>query len=146
MTARARPGPRDRGQAVPLMAAMLLLAMGAVVVTIEIGRLLNESAAARTAADAAALAGAADGPDGPDGATAIAVANGAVLLSYEEEPADDSDALLVTVTVQVGRTSRTARAERQVEWAASEQEAERIGRDLPTKSAGVERGRGPSGP
>ena len=143
MTARARPGPRDRGQAVPLMAAMLLLAMGAVVVTIEIGRLLNESAAARTAADAAALAGAADGPDG---ATAIAVANGAVLLSYEEEPADDSDALLVTVTVQVGRTSRTARAERQVEWAASEQEAERIGRDLPTKSAGVERGRGPSGP
>ena len=127
----------------PLMAAMLLLAMGAVVVTIEIGRLLNESAAARTAADAAALAGAADGPDG---ATAIAVANGAVLLSYEEEPADDSDALLVTVTVQVGRTSRTARAERQVEWAASEQEAERIGRDLPTKSAGVERGRGPSGP
>ena len=117
MTVRAWPGPRDRGQAVPLMAAMLLLAMGAVVVTIEIGRLLNESAAARTAADAAALAGAADGPDG---AAAIAAANGAVLLSYEEEPADDSDALLVTVTVQVGRTSRTARAERQVEWAAPE--------------------------
>ena len=118
MTARARPGPRDRGQAVPLMAAMLLLAMGAVVAMIEIGRLLNESAAARTAADAAALAGAADGPDG---AASIAVANGAVLLSYEEEePADDSDALLVTVTVQVGRSSRTARAERQVEWTAPE--------------------------
>ena len=121
MTARARPGPRDRGQAVPLMAAMLLLTMGAVVVTIEIGRLLNESAAAHTAADAAALAGAADGPDGPDGAASIAAANGAVLLSYEEEePADGSDALLVTVTVQVGRTSRTARAERQVEWTAPE--------------------------
>ena len=102
----------------PLMAAMLLLAMGAVVVTIEIGRLLNESAAARTAADAAALAGAADGPDE---AASIAAANGAVLLSYEEEePAGDSDVLLVTVTVQVGRTSRTARAERLVEWAAPE--------------------------
>ena len=114
MTARARLGPRDRGQAVPLMAAMLLLAMGAVVAMIEIGRLLNESAAARTAADAAALAGAAGGPDG-------AAANGAVLLTYEEEePADGSDALLVTVTVQVGRTSRTARAERQVEWTAPE--------------------------
>ena len=114
MTARARLGPRDRGQAVSLMAAMLLLAMGAVVAMIEIGRLLNESAAARTAADAAALAGAADGPDG-------AAANGAVLLTYEEEePADGSDALLVTVTVQVGRTSRTARAERQVEWTAPE--------------------------
>ena len=119
MTARARPGPRDRGQAVPLMAAMLLLAMGAVVATIEIGRLLNESATARTAADAAALAGAADGPDG---AASIAAANGAVLLSYEEEeePVDDSDVLLVTVTVQVGRTSRTARAERLVEWTAPE--------------------------
>ena len=118
MTARARPGPRDRGQAVPLMAAMLLLAMGAVVVTIEIGRLLNESAAARTAADAAALAGAADGSDE---AASIAAANGAILLSYEEEePADGSDALLVTVTVQVGRASRTARAERQVEWTAPE--------------------------
>ena len=116
MTARARPGPRDRGQAVPLMAAMLFLAMGAVVAMIEIGRLLNESAAARTAADAAALAGAADGPDG---AASIAAANGAVLLSYdEEEPVDDSDAVLVTVTVQVGRASRAARAERLVEWTA----------------------------
>ena len=118
MTARARPEPWDRGQVVPLMTAMLLVAMIAVVATIEIGRLLYESAAARTAADAAALAGAAAGPDA---AASIAAANGGVLLSYdEEEPADGSDSLLVTVAVQVGRASQTARAERQVEWTAPE--------------------------
>ena len=116
MTARAKPGPWDRGQAVPLMAALLLVAMGAVVATIEVGRVLNESAAARTAADAAALAGAAAGPDA---AASIAAANGGVLLSYdEEEPADGSDALLVTVAVRVGRASQTARAESDVEWTA----------------------------
>ena len=102
----------------PLMAAVLLLAMGAVIATIEIGRLLNESASARTAADAAALAGAAAGPDE---AASIAAANGGVLLSYdEEEPTDGSDGLLVTVAVQVGRASQTARAERQLEWTAPE--------------------------
>ena len=114
MTARARPEPRDRGQAVPVMAAMLLVAMGAVVATIEIGKLLNESAAARTAADAAALAGAAEGRDA---AESMATTNGGVLLSYdEEESADGADALLVSVTVRVGRASQAARAERQVEW------------------------------
>ena len=114
MTARAEPEPWDRGQTVPLMAVMLVLAMGAVVAVIEVGRLLNESAAARTAADAAALAGAADGPGA---AASIAAANGGVLLSYaEEEPVDDPDILLVTVSVQVGRASQTARAERLAEW------------------------------
>ena len=97
-----------------MMAVLLLLAMGVVVAMIEIGRLLNESAAARTAADAAALAGAAAGPDA---AAAIAAANGGVLLSYHEEGhADGDDALLVTVVVQAGRATRTARAERQFEW------------------------------
>lgn len=118
MTARARPEPRDRGQAVPLMAAMLLIAMAVVIATIEIGRLLNESAAAQTAADAAALAGAVSGGEA---AAEIAAANDGVLLSYdEEEPTDDPDALLVTVTVRVGRATQTARAERQVEWVAPE--------------------------
>lgn len=100
----------------PLMAAMLLLAMGAVIATIEIGKLLNESAAARTAADAAALAGAAAGRDA---AESMAATNGGVLLSYdEEESTDDSGALLVSVAVRVGRASQSARAERQVEWVA----------------------------
>ena len=116
MTARAVPEPRDRGQAAPLMIVLLFVVMVAVVATAEIGRLLNESAQARTAADAAALAGAASGREE---AAELAAANGGVLLSYEEEkPAGDSDALLVTVDVQVGRASRTARAERLVEWTA----------------------------
>lgn len=119
MTVRARPEPRDRGQAVPLMAAMLLLAMGAVIATVEIGRLLYQSAAARTAADAAALAGAAAGREA---AESMAAANGGVLLAYdEEEPTDDPGARLVSVAVRVGRASQTARAERQVEWVAPEQ-------------------------
>ena len=116
MTARAVPEPRDRGQAAPLMIVLLFVVMVAVVATAEIGRLLNESAQARTAADAAALAGAASAREE---AAELAAANGGVLLSYEEEkPAGDSDALLVTVDVQVGRASRTARAERLVEWTA----------------------------
>lgn len=116
MTARARPEPRDRGQAAPLMVVMLLVLMVAVAATVEIGRFLDESARARTAADAAALAGAAAGRTE---AAALAAANGGRLLSYTEQEADgDSNALLVTVAVQVGRASQTARAERLVEWTA----------------------------
>ena len=116
MTAGMRPVPRDRGQAAPLMIVVLLVTMGAAFVTVEVGGLLNESARARTAADAAALAGAAAGREE---AVSVAVANGGVLLSYEEEkPTGSSDVLLVTVAVQVGRASQTARAERLVEWMA----------------------------
>jgi len=116
MKARARPEPRDQGQAAPLMVVMLLVSTLAVVATVEIGRFLDESARARTAADAAALAGAAAGRTE---ATALAAANGGVLLSYtEQETGGDSGALLVTVAVQVGRASQTARAERLVEWTA----------------------------
>ena len=116
MTARARPEPRDRGQAAPLAIAMLIVVSGAVVVTVEIGRLLDEAARAQTAADASALAGAAAGREE---AASLASANGGVLVSYvEEEPGDGPDRVLVTVSVQVGRASRTARAERLVEWTA----------------------------
>ncbi len=116
MTARARPEPRDRGQAAPLMVVMLLVSMVAVVATVEVGQLLDESARARTAADAAALAGAAAGREE---AAALAAANGGLLLSYtEQEAVGDSDVLLVTVAVQVGRASQTARSERLVEWTA----------------------------
>ena len=116
MTARARPEPGDRGQVAPLMVVMLLVLTVAVAATVEIGRFLDESARARTAADAAALAGAAAGRTE---AAALAAANGGLLLSYTEQEADgDSNALLVTVAVQVGRASQTARAERLVEWTA----------------------------
>lgn len=116
MTARARPERRDRGQAAPLMVVMLLVVTVAAAATVEIGRFLDESARARTAADAAALAGAAAGRTE---AAALAAANGGLLLSYTEQEADhDSDAWLVTVAVQVGRATQTARAERLVEWTA----------------------------
>lgn len=114
MTIRARPELGERGQAAPLMVVMLLVLMVAVVATVEVGQLLDESARARTAADASALAGAAAGRGE---AAALAAANGGVLLSYtEQETAGDVDALLVTVEVRVGRASQTARAERLVEW------------------------------
>ena len=116
MTARARPELRDRGQAAPLVVVILLVLMVAVAATVEIGRFLDESARARTAADAAALAGAAAGRTE---AAALAEANGGLLLSYTELQADgDSNALLVTVAVQVGRARQTARAERLIEWTA----------------------------
>ena len=116
MTARAKPDFGDRGQAAPLMVVMLLVLMVAVVATVELGQLVDESARARTAADAAALAGAAAGRGEAD---AMAAANGGRLLSYtEQETAGDADVLLVTVEVRVGRASQTARAERLVEWTA----------------------------
>ena len=104
----------DRGQAAPLMVVMLVAAMVAVVAAVEIGQLLDDAARARTAADAAALAGAAAGRSE---AAALAAANGGSLRSYQElEPHGEPDVTLVTVEVQVGRASRTARAERLVEW------------------------------
>lgn len=116
MTARVRLELGDRGQAAPLMIVILLVLMVAAAATVEIGRFLNESARARTAADAAALAGAAAGRTE---AAALAAANGGLLLSYTEWEADgDSDVMLVTVAVQVGRANQTARAERLVEWTA----------------------------
>ena len=114
MTTRPGPERREQGQAAPLMVVVLLVLTVAVVATVEVGQLLDESARARTAADAAALAGAAAGRQE---AAALAAANGGLLLSYtEQEPAGDIDALLVTVEVQVGRARQTARAERLVEW------------------------------
>ncbi len=96
------------------MVVMLLVVMVAAVALIEVGQLLDESARARTAADAAALAGAAAGADE---AADLAAANGGVLLSYTEQGVQGTeDATVVTVEVQVGRASRTARAERLVEW------------------------------
>lgn len=105
--------PPDAGQAAPLMVVMLLVVTFAALATAEIGRLLDESARARTAADAAALAGAAAGQQQ---ASALAAANGGHLLSYVEHESGDDEATLVTVEVTVGRASHKARAERLVTW------------------------------
>ena len=114
MTTRSRRDLTDRGQAAPLMIVMLLVLMVAVMALVGAGQLLDDSARARTAADAAALAGAAAGRSE---AAALAAANGGSLVSYaEQEIVGDHDVLLVTVEVRVGRASQTARAERLVEW------------------------------
>ena len=115
MTARVGPELGERGQAAPLMVVMLLVLMVAVVATVEVGQLLDESARARTAADAAALAGAAAGRE-EAAALAAAMAGCCSPTPSRRRPAD-VDALLVTVEVRVGRASQTARAERLVEWA-----------------------------
>ena len=130
MTPRARPEDRDRGQAAPLMTAMLVITAGVLIVAVEVGRLLEDGVRAGTAADAAALAGAAQGRAE---AASIATANGAALVSYveerldneasnaaltEEEIDDGAGSVFVTVSVRVGRATRTARAEGVTEWTA----------------------------
>jgi hypothetical protein len=94
-------GERDRGQAVPIVIGVVAV-LGAMVV--GIGRFavdLRDAAQARTAADAAALAGVAGGPDA---AREMASANGAALVSINEDGDD------VIVVVSVGRARASARA------------------------------------
>jgi uncharacterized membrane protein len=94
----------QRGQALPIAALLLVLCAGALLLVVEVGRVLDERARAATAADAAALAGAAEGEDA---ARALAAANGAVLESFRLDGAD------AVVVVRVGRARATARATRE---------------------------------
>lgn len=91
----------ERGQAVPLTAALVALA---VVLVLGMGQLSGDvvdAGRARSAADAAALAGV---HGGRVAATSLAARNGAVLTSWRQ----DGDEVLVTV--RVGAASATARA------------------------------------
>jgi hypothetical protein len=91
----------DEGQAVPLAAALVMIAA---LLVIGIGALagdVGDAGRARSAADAAALAGVAGGRSA---AVALAAANGGALVAWQ----GDGDA--VEVTVRVGRASATARA------------------------------------
>jgi hypothetical protein len=90
-----------RGQAVPLVAGLMAVAVVVLVAIGHLGQTAADAARARTAADAAALAGAAEGRDA---AVRLASANGATLVAF----AADQGAVLVTV--RVGRASATARA------------------------------------
>jgi len=98
----------QRGQAVPLVAAMLVLVgvLGAGLVHVAAAE--ARRASAQAAADAAALAGAADGEDA---ARAVAEANGAELTSYQEIDLD------VVVTVRRGDVRATARGRWTASWA-----------------------------
>ena len=93
----------DRGQLLPLLAAIIVVAGVAMFVIAELGRAATEHAQARTAADAAALAGAAAGESE---AAKLAVVNGGRLVSYATA-GDDTE-----VRVVVGDGDAAARARR----------------------------------
>jgi hypothetical protein len=113
-----RPGARrwrarddDRGQVVPLAAAMVALCGVALLALVPVAGALDDRARARTAADAAALAGAADGEQG---ARQVAAANGADLLEIEQDGDD------VVVQVRVGQVEAYAKARATRRTAAGE--------------------------
>jgi hypothetical protein len=93
----------QRGSILPLVALAMVLAGVTVVLLGRIGGAATARAGARNAADAAALAGAAEGRAA---AIALASANGAELLSYEEIGLD------TRVRVRLGMAEATGRARR----------------------------------
>ena len=93
----------ERGQTVPLLALLVLLAGGVAVGLIRFGAVATNLARAQSAADAAALAGAAEGRGAAD---ALARANGAEIDGYATSGAD------VDVRVRVPDGWARARARR----------------------------------
>lgn len=94
----------SRGQVVPLIAVVLLLAALVGVGLVHVGAAAARQSLAQAAADAAALAGA---EQGREAAAGLAAANGAELVGYREEVVA-LDA--VDVEVVVRRRGHTARA------------------------------------
>jgi hypothetical protein len=91
----------DDGQAVPLVAGLVAVA---VVLVLGLGSLAGDvvdAGRARAAADAAALAGV---RSGRSASVALAARNGAAIVSWQRDGAD------VVVTVRVGAATATARA------------------------------------
>lgn len=95
----------ERGQAVPLVLAVVALAVVVTVAVAELGGNVVDAGRARTAADAAALAGV---EGGESAAQRLAAENGATLVSFASS--GPPDAVTVTVTVRVGRVTATAAA------------------------------------
>lgn len=93
----------ERGQVLPLVALLMVLAGVAAVGLVRLGTGAAERARAVTAADAAALAGAADDEDR---ARELAQANGGELNRFEREGPD------ARVRVHLGDAVGTARARR----------------------------------
>ncbi len=93
----------ERGQAAPLVLAVVALAIVVLLTLVPLARAAGERAAARTAADAAALAGAAEGEEA---AREVAAANGGRLVAWRAEGRD------VWVAVTLGDARATAKAHR----------------------------------
>jgi hypothetical protein len=96
----SRPG-KDRGQAVVLLLAVVVLAALSAVAVGLFGQRVIDRGRAQTAADAAALAAT---TGGRLAAQRLAGANGGVLVSYRE----DGD--VVVVVVEIGGQRAVARA------------------------------------
>jgi len=93
----------ERGSILPFVALAMVLAGVSIVLLARVGGAATARAGARNAADAAALAGAAEGRAA---AVALAEANGAELLSYEDVGFD------TLVRVRLGPAEATGRARR----------------------------------
>jgi hypothetical protein len=94
----------DRGQAVPLAAAMVGLTAVAMLAFVPVGTALGRRTQARTAADAAALAGAAERSEAA--ARRLASVNGGSLVDFEAE----GDRVIVEVRVGDITAHASARA------------------------------------
>ena len=99
----------DAGQAIPLMALAVMLAVVTILALARVGTALDDSARARTAADAAALAGAVDGRAA---AHDMAALNDGDLIEFVRR--GDT----VDVLVGVGGATARASADARVEWIA----------------------------
>lgn len=95
---------RERGSALPVLVLGVVLAGGLALQVGRLGGAAGSRARAQTAADAAALAGAADGEPA---ARALAEANEARLIGFEERGLD------TRVVVELGAARATGRARRQ---------------------------------
>jgi Flp pilus assembly protein TadG len=91
----------DRGQAVMLMAVVVVFAALVAIGVAQVGAVMAQRQRAQTAADAAALAGL---TGGRSAAAALAASNGAVLVSFEQQ------GFSVTVIVANGQVRARARA------------------------------------
>jgi len=97
----------DSGQVVPLMALVVMLTVVSLVLLVRLGTALDDSARARTAADAAALAGSVDGRGA---AEEMATVNGGELMRFELRGST------ADVQVKVGEATASARATASVQW------------------------------
>ena len=92
-----------RGQVVPLVAALLAVAVVVLLALVPLARATQQRSRARAAADAAALAGAAEGEAA---AREVAAANGAELVTWRAAGLD------VWVVVTLGDARAEAKAHR----------------------------------
>jgi len=89
------------------MALVVMLVVVSLLALVRVGTALDDSARARTAADAAALAGAVEGREA---ALDMASRNGGELLRFERRGGT------ADVEVRVGDATARARASARVEW------------------------------